>query len=113
MLITDLPIPDYLKSNLLKFGIRELYPPQVEAIRRNVLSGKNLVLATPTASGKTLVAILAASVHLAKGGKVMYLTPLRALTSEKLHEFRTLLASGEGGRIKVAATSGDYDSEDR
>ncbi|MDW8077155.1 MAG: DEAD/DEAH box helicase, partial [Nitrososphaerota archaeon] len=113
MLITDLPIPDYLKSNLLKAGIRELYPPQAEAIKRNVLSGKNLILATPTASGKTLVAILAASIHLAKGGKVMYLTPLRALTSEKLHEFKTLLASGEGGRIKVAATSGDYDSEDR
>lgn len=113
MLITDLPIPEYLKSNLLKARIRELYPPQVEAIRRNVLSGKSLILATPTASGKTLVAILAASIHIAKGGKVMYLTPLRALTSEKLHEFRALLASGEGRRIKVAATSGDYDSEDR
>ncbi len=113
MLITDLPIPDYLKSNLLKAGIRELYPPQVDAIRKNVLEGKNLILATPTASGKTLVAILAASIHLTKGGKVMYLTPLRALTSEKLHEFKELLASREGGRIKVAATSGDYDSEDK
>ncbi len=113
MLVTDLPIPDYLKSNLLKAGIKELYPPQVEAIRRDVLKGKNLVLATPTASGKTLVAILAASVHLARGGKVMYLTPLRALTSEKLREFKTLLASDEGRRIKVTATSGDYDSDDR
>lgn len=112
MLVTDLPIPDYLKSSLLRAGIRELYPPQAEAIRRGVLEGKSLVLATPTASGKTLVAILASSVHLQRGGKVLYLTPLRALTSEKLREFKALLAS-EDGRIRVAATSGDYDSEDR
>ena len=37
-------------------GIINLHPPQAEAIRKGVLDKKNLVLAVPTAAGKTLIA---------------------------------------------------------
>jgi helicase len=108
MKIEEIPIPSYLKENLLKEGIKELYPPQEEAIKKGVLEGENLVLATPTASGKTLVAIFAAAKHLENNGKVLYLTPLRALAAEKYDEFKKYF----GNKASVIVTYGDYDSSD-
>ena len=62
-----------------------LYPPQEDAITAGVLEGKNVVLASPTASGKTLVAelVILKSI-LENGGKALYLTPLRALDERKV-----------------------------
>ncbi len=40
-------------------GYKELYPPQAEALERGLLDGKSMLLAMPTASGKTLLAELA------------------------------------------------------
>ena len=105
MRVEDLPIPGYLVEKLHGMGIRDLYPPQEEAVRRGLLEGRNLLVATPTASGKTLLAALAASRHLENRGKVVYLTPLRALTSEKREFFSALF----GDRFKVTAVSRDYD----
>ena len=45
------------------------------------LAGKNLVLAIPTASGKSLIAYLAILKSVLKGGKALYIVPLRALAS--------------------------------
>ncbi|MEM4416875.1 MAG: DEAD/DEAH box helicase [Nitrososphaerota archaeon] len=105
MRVEDLPIPAYLVEGLHALGIRELYPPQAEAVGKGLLDGRSMLVATPTASGKTLLAALAASKHLERGGKVVYLTPLRAITSEKREFFQQLF----GGRFKVAAVSRDYD----
>jgi helicase len=113
--ITDLPIPDQLKETIVKSGITQLYPPQEEAIKAKVLEGKNLVLASPTASGKTLVAELCALKHiLENGGKVIYLTPLRALANEKFDEFRkhTDTIEFHGRRIRIGISTGDFDSTD-
>ena len=92
-----------------------MYPPQEEAIQAGVLEGKNLVLASPTASGKTLIAELCGLKHvLAKNGKVVYLTPLRALASEKFDEFKkyTLIRKEDGKRVSVGISTGDFDSSD-
>jgi helicase len=60
-----------VKEILIKGGIVELYPPQEEAIKAGALEGRNLVLASPTASGKTLIAELCALKHiLERDGKV-------------------------------------------
>lgn len=99
-------IPDSFIENLISNGIKTLYPPQIEAINKGVLEFKNVLIATPTASGKTLIAILASIKHLIKGGKVFYLCPLRALASEKYEEFKNYLD------YKIALSIGDYDSED-
>ena len=115
MKITDLPVPDSVKEVLIKSGIVELYPPQEEAIKAGVLEGRNLVLASPTASGKTLVAELCALKHvLERDGKVLYLTPLRALASEKYEEFRkySAITKKDGKRVSVGISTGDYDSSD-
>jgi len=113
--IEELPIPESVKQVIISSGITELYPPQEEAIRAGALEGKNLVLASPTASGKTLIAEFCALKHiLERNGKVLYLTPLRALASEKYEEFKkyTVIRKRSGRRVRVGISTGDYDSSD-
>lgn len=115
MEITDLPIPESVKETIIKAGIMELYPPQEEAVKAGALKGRNLVLASPTASGKTLIAELCALKHvLEKNGKTIYLTPLRALASEKFEEFKryATIRKPNGRRIKIGISTGEYDSSD-
>lgn len=115
MRIDELPIPDAVKAVLAKAGYDVLYPPQEDAIKAGALDGKNIVLASPTASGKTLVAemVILKSI-LEKGGKALYLTPLRALASEKYEDFQkyTSVEKAPGRNVRVAVTSGDYDRSD-
>ncbi|HLE75348.1 MAG TPA: DEAD/DEAH box helicase [Candidatus Bathyarchaeia archaeon] len=115
MKITELPVPEPLKEVTLRSGIAELYPPQEEAIQAGVLEGKNLVLASPTASGKTLIAELCGLKHiLEKNGKVVYLTPLRALANEKFDEFKKYasIRKADGKRVSIGISTGDFDSSD-
>ena len=115
MNIADLELPEAVASVLSSVGIDALYPPQVDAIQAGALQGENLVLASPTASGKTLIAELCALRHiLDRGGKVLYLTPLRALTSEKYQDFRkyTSIKKPSGYPISIGISTGDYDSAD-
>lgn len=96
------------------FGYTKLYPPQELALAKGVVEGKNLLIATPTASGKTLTAMMAGIAVLERGLKVVYLTPLRALASEKYHDFKLLEKYPlNGRRIRVRVASGDYDSAGR
>ncbi|MGA8905720.1 MAG: DEAD/DEAH box helicase [Candidatus Bathyarchaeia archaeon] len=115
MRIDELPIPDAVKAVLAKAGYDVLYPPQEDAIKAGALDGKNIVLASPTASGKTLVAemVILKSI-LEKGGKALYLTPLRALASEKYEDFQKYASveKAPGRNVRVAVTSGDYDRSD-
>jgi len=113
--VIDLSIPEAVKQLVIQSGITDLYPPQEEAIKAGALEGKNLVLASPTASGKTLVAEFCALKHIIeKNGKAVYLTPLRALANEKFDEFRkyTTLAKKDGRKIRVGISTGDFDTAD-
>ena len=115
MKVADLAVPESVKQLLIQAGIVDLYPPQEEAIKAGALEGKNLVLASPTASGKTLVAEFCALKHvIEKNGKTIYLTPLRALANEKFDEFRkyTSLTTKQGTRIRVGISTGDFDTTD-
>ncbi|MDA8326226.1 MAG: DEAD/DEAH box helicase [Nitrospiraceae bacterium] len=111
--IDDLPsfgAPPRLAEILSATGLKKLYPPQEAAVREGLLkSGGSFVISAPTASGKTLIAEMAAlSVFLRKAGKVIYLVPLRALAREKYEEFtRKYMAAG----MRVVQSTGDFDSE--
>ncbi|MGN6446003.1 DEAD/DEAH box helicase [Amnibacterium sp.] len=59
-----------------------LYPAQEEAMIE-IVSGANLILSTPTGTGKSLVAIGAHAVALAQGRRSWYTAPIKALVSEK------------------------------
>jgi len=113
--VADLAVPESVKDIIIKGGIAELFPPQEEAIKAGALEGKNLVLASPTASGKTLIAELCALKHvLEKNGKIIYLTPLRALASEKFDDFKKYAAitKKDDRRIRIGISTGDFDSTD-
>ncbi len=108
-------LPEQFIQSLEDRGYNSLYPPQEEALKTGVLEGKNLVLATPTASGKTLVAMMASIKAVESGGKVVYLAPLRALASEKYDEFKQIFGQikrSEKSRrgFRVMISTGDYDS---
>ena len=59
-----------------------LYPHQEEAAIE-LFSGNNVILATPTGSGKSMVAIAAHFAALADGRVTFYTAPIKALVSEK------------------------------
>ena len=103
----DPRIIDFLKSQ----GYTELYPPQEDAVNAGILDEKNILVSTPTASGKTLIATLAMIQHVIKRRtKVVYLSPLRALAAEKFSEFKKLETMKLDRKIKVTISTGDFDS---
>ena len=88
-------------------GVAELYPPQEAAVDAGVTAGESLVAAVPTASGKTLIAELAMLSSVERGGKALYIVPLRALASEKKAEFERW----EEFDVTVGVSTGNYDSD--
>ena len=67
----------------------ELLPIQEEAVATyELFGGSNLLVSAPTSSGKTFIGELAAFHEAYKGGRVVYLVPLRAVAEEKYDEFR-------------------------
>ena len=107
MRIDEIPINRKIISLLESMGISELFPPQEDAFKTAVLKGKNLVLAIPTSSGKTLVAEICMLKSILDGkGKALYLVPLRSLAREKYTEFKKYESLG----IMTSMSVGDYDS---
>lgn len=92
---------------LSRVGVKELYPTQREILERGLVSEGNFVLAAPTASGKTLAAEIVMNEELEKGGKIVYLVPLRSLAYEKYEEFSRVF-----DKWSVRVSIGDYDSSD-
>ncbi|KXA95820.1 hypothetical protein AKJ65_00460 [candidate division MSBL1 archaeon SCGC-AAA259E19] len=100
-------LPEEVVDVLNQEGMEELYPPQVEAVRKGILEGENLIMAIPTAAGKTLVAELCMLKSiLDHAGKCLYTVPLRALASEKYEEFKRKY---EPIGVSVGIATGDYD----
>jgi helicase len=96
-----------LNEFLSRVGVKELYPTQREILERGLVSEGNFVLAAPTASGKTLAAEIVMNEELEKGGKIVYLVPLRSLAYEKYEEFSRVF-----DKWSVRVSIGDYDSSD-
>lgn len=108
MRVKDIPLPEEFTSYLESLGFVDLFPPQAAAVDAGLLDGRSLLVASPTASGKTLIAALAAYKRIVQEHrKVVYLSPLRALASEKYSEFRNLL---ERFGVRCVISTGDFDS---
>jgi DEAD/DEAH box helicase domain-containing protein len=89
----NVPWPPGAREALGALGIGPLYAHQAEALER-AARGQNVLLATPTASGKTLaylMAFLAARRH-DDGARAIFLYPLKALARDQLAVVRRVLA---------------------
>ncbi|MDX6278532.1 MAG: hypothetical protein QOJ72_2660 [Nocardioidaceae bacterium] len=75
-----------------------LYPAQDEAILECV-AGSNVVLATPTGSGKSLVATAAMAAALARGDCTVYTAPIKALVSEKFFDLCEIFGAENVGMV--------------
>jgi len=107
MNVERLPIKNEIIQILQQQGIQTLYPPQAEALPR-ALNGENIVVAVPTAAGKSLVAYLPiiqeAFLHKKKS---LYIVPLRALAREKWEDLQPFKKLG----IKIGIATGDLDEK--
>ena len=75
-----------------------LYPAQEEALIE-LVSGANVVLATPTGSGKSLVATGALYAALAAGRRSYYTAPIKALVSEKFFALCDVFGAANVGML--------------
>lgn len=86
---------------------RPLYPAQEEAIFE-LVAGAHVVLATPTGSGKSLVAVAAHAVALAQGRRSYYTAPIKALVSEKFFQLVDIFGAENVGMVTGdSAVNGD------
>ena len=79
-------------------GGLSLYPAQDEAVIE-IVSGANLILSTPTGTGKSLVAIAAHFAALAQGQRSYYTAPIKALVSEKFFALVDIFGAENVGMV--------------
>ncbi len=111
----DIPaaVDPRLRSALHRRGIERLYVHQAEAFEQTE-AGKNVVIVTPTASGKTLCYNLPVLNLLLRddGARAMYLFPTKALAEDQLHELQTALEE-MGSDIRAFTYDGDTPQDAR
>ena len=106
---SDFPdeVGDTLKDLLRLKGVQRLYSHQLEAYQ-HLKAGRDVVVVTPTASGKTLcynLAILDKAL-VDPSVRALYLFPTKALAQDQLAEIRSL-TEGSGRQIKAYTYDGD------
>src|ERR1700759_5586311 len=95
------PDPDAVYNAFADWAKRQglsLYPHQEEALIE-VVSGANVILSTPTGSGKSLVAMGAHFTALADGPRTFYTAPIKALVSEKFFDLCAAFGPSEVGMM--------------
>jgi len=110
-------LDDRLHRALRSRGIDELYTHQAAAVDR-ALAGRNVVIVTPTASGKTLCynAPVLHEVLADPSSRALYLFPTKALAQDQLaelHQLATLVGQEGGGDIGVFTYDGDTPQDAR
>lgn len=109
-----LEIEPRLASTLSERGIDNLYRHQADAIEA-LRSGRDVVLATPTASGKSLAYTVPAFERaMDHGGRALYIGPQNALIADQLDSLESLADDlGFGSKVRVAEYTGRLSDSER
>jgi superfamily II RNA helicase len=79
-------------QNSVEFDLRKLFPFELDDFQKQAIvalnEGRSVVVCAPTGSGKTLIGEYAIHRALERGKRVFYTTPLKALSNQKLRDFR-------------------------
>ncbi|MFX1561123.1 MAG: DEAD/DEAH box helicase, partial [Promethearchaeota archaeon] len=110
--ISDLSIPPEFKEKLTSEGFETLLPVQSYVIDAGLFKDTNMLIVSSTSSGKTLLGELAGVPKAMRGEKMVYMSPLVALTNEKYEQFRKRYRSiGLRVGIKVGMSRLDVGDE--
>ncbi len=102
--VKDLPLHPELKKILLT-RLDELLPVQALSVKAGLLEGKNQLIVSATATGKTLVGELAGIQNiLGCRGKMLYLVPLVALANQKYGDFTKRYSSFAATSLRVGTS---------
>jgi helicase len=102
--VKDLPLHPELKKILLT-RLSELLPVQALSVKAGLLEGKNQLIVSATATGKTLVGELAGIQNILDGrGKMLYLVPLVALANQKYGDFTKRYSSLAAASLRVGTS---------
>jgi len=115
----DNPLHSDLQACLKSLGILALYSHQAKALNA-ILAGKNVIIATPSASGKTLcyhLATLDALLH-DRNSRALYIFPTKALAQDQLRSLKQILSETKElsqflSRGAVATFDGDTPQNER
>jgi len=109
--VIDEKISPLLLSSLKNLQIKALYAHQAEAIQK-IRQGKNVVIATPTASGKTLIYTLPVIESLLKDpqAKALYVFPLKALEQDQLKFLSEFIAPLQS-QLNLSTPAAIYDGD--
>jgi DEAD/DEAH box helicase domain-containing protein len=104
----DLDLPPEISHILKQQGIEKLFKHQVEAVN-HTRRGENVLVATPTASGKSLIYNLTVLESLLQNEnkKALYLFPLKALEQDQLKNLSVFLKGIKQGKITASIYDGD------
>jgi superfamily II RNA helicase len=103
------PDPDVLFDTFASWASErglQLYPAQQDALIE-LVSGSNVILSTPTGSGKSLVAIGAHFAAMAEGKRTFYTAPIKALVSEKFFALCDVFGPANVGMMTGDASVND------
>lgn len=102
--LEELGLPDQLKA-LLRKRLTRLLPVQSKAVEAGLLDGKNQLVVSATATGKSLVGEMAGVKNLLEGkGKFLFLAPLVALANQKYDQLSAYQELGFSTSLRVGVS---------
>lgn len=101
-------VPDLLQRRLQHAGVSEPWEHQTHTAE-HAHAGRSVIVATGTASGKSLGYLMPALTAVLEGSNVLYLSPTKALAADQLHALRGLRLTG----VRAASYDGDTPTAER
>ena len=92
-----------VSTTSVALDLKTLFPFELDEFQQQAIAalnaGRSVVVCAPTGSGKTLIGEYTIHRALARGGRIFYTTPLKALSNQKLRDFRELFGAQQVGLL--------------